>query len=171
MYHTETLLARSWSLLNIACIITEWLSPRSGRQLFWIIWRRWGRTYQLWLRPKILVQTANCCFVLRVLPIFSLVALECISIITFKFGRKCGARVFLNTCGLIGLFSSEHDAPLASCPCSYNTTENSEHIWVGNGWEIEVEVFIAAEYAYAYAHYSRPTGVSMRKLSLRCAIT
>ena len=27
-------------------IITEWLRPRSGRQLFWIIWRMWCRTYQ-----------------------------------------------------------------------------------------------------------------------------
>ena len=26
---------------------TEWLSPCSGHQLFWIIWRRWSRTYQL----------------------------------------------------------------------------------------------------------------------------
>jgi len=29
-------------------IIAEWLSPRSGCQLFWIIWRRWSRAYQLW---------------------------------------------------------------------------------------------------------------------------
>ena len=28
--------------------VTEWLSPQSGCQLFWIIWRRWGRTYQLY---------------------------------------------------------------------------------------------------------------------------
>ena len=27
-------------------IITEWLRPRSGRQLFWIIWRMWCQTYQ-----------------------------------------------------------------------------------------------------------------------------
>ena len=32
-----------WAFWNI---ITEWLSPRSGCQLFWIIWRRWSRTYQ-----------------------------------------------------------------------------------------------------------------------------
>ncbi len=28
--------------------ITEWLSPRSGRQLFWIILGMWSRAYQSW---------------------------------------------------------------------------------------------------------------------------
>ena len=38
-----------WAFWNI---ITEWLRPRSGWMLFWIIWRRWSRAYQ-WLPPTL----------------------------------------------------------------------------------------------------------------------
>ena len=58
---TGNLLYKSWLtvwfelwLCTTKVIITEWLGPHSGCQLFWIKWRRWSRAYQRWYWLQIL---------------------------------------------------------------------------------------------------------------------
>ena len=142
------ILALEWS--RFWAWIAEWLSPWSGCQLFWIIWRRWSRSYQLWYWPQLSSSdsflVANYIFLwchhhfLATLSLHSDIknchhTSHACSMIALKKASSCS--------WYFDLFSTEHClnivfAPSGVIPFDYKIRLYLGHHWDGQGWDVDM---------------------------------